>query len=117
MENKTIGPYHDNKVTYPYHDSETKIVWAKSIKVGDTICNCNFKHLKVIEMLPCCEQEEQRNDCDCNIYDMKVTLEDGSWCNLMYCADAIPHPEEWHGEGSGEGSGEGTIDKHPYESL
>jgi hypothetical protein len=80
----------ENKVDYPYHDTETKKAWARSVKVGDIICDCRFKHLKVIEKLPCCERD---GDCDCNVYDLDVTLEDGNKCSLMYCADAVPHPD------------------------
>jgi hypothetical protein len=89
----------ENKVAYPYHDRETKKAWARSVKVGDIICNCSYEHLKVIEKLPCCKR---KGGCDCNIYNMMVTLEDGTMCNLMNCADAVPHPDDWHNEEYGE---------------
>lgn len=45
-------------------------------KVGDYVCDCRFKHLKITDILP---------DGD------TVILEDGSNCSLKHCCDDINH--------------------------
>lgn len=49
-------------------------------QVGDVVCDCRFRHLKIAK----------RNKDD-------VVLEDGFSCSLEYCCDppdhAEPHPE------------------------
>ncbi len=65
---------------------EEKIVWAENLKVGDVVCDCRYKHLKIAEMSG--EQD----------YDIQLTLEDGSCCSAIYCCDRADHdwkhPEE-----------------------
>jgi hypothetical protein len=53
------------------------------VKVGDVVCDCRFKHLKVLKI---------DDDGD------TLTLEDGSECSLRHCVDEANH--EWnHPEG------------------
>lgn len=48
----------------------------RKIKPGDTVCDCRFKHLKVLTVHP---------DGD------TVTLEDGANCSIRHCLDRADH--------------------------
>jgi hypothetical protein len=53
------------------------------INIGDIVCDCRFKHLRVLKIW---------NDGD------TVTLEDGANCSIRHCLDNADH--EWqHPEG------------------
>ena len=64
----TTGP-----VTAP--DSEYQ-QWLDSLKEGDLVCDCRFRHLKIVS----------RDGDD-------VLLTDGSTCSLQHCCDPADHPE------------------------
>lgn len=49
--------------------------WAQSIKVGDIVCDCRYKHMRVV----------QKFDFD------DVKLEDGAHCSLIHCCDPVTH--------------------------
>lgn len=55
--------------------------WLDSLKPGDLVCDCRFRHLKIVS----------RDGDD-------VLLSDGSSCSLSHCCDPAdhvePHPEE-----------------------
>ena len=61
---------------------EKKKEWAKSLKVGDVVCDCRYKHLKIAEI--------SGQDSD-NAYDIDVVLEDGSSCSIIHCCDRVNH--------------------------
>jgi len=63
---------------------EDKKKWAKSLKVGDVVCDCRYKHLKIAEI------DGQESD---NVYDIQLVLEDGSCCSAIHCCDPVDH--EW----------------------
>jgi hypothetical protein len=46
-------------------------------QVGDVVCDCRYRHLRVIEV----------NGDD-------LVLEDGSHCSWEHCCDAVPHDAE-----------------------
>lgn len=46
-------------------------------KIGDIVCDCRYKHLKIIE--------RDKDD---------LTLEDGSHCSLIHCCDDPTHKEK-----------------------
>lgn len=50
--------------------------WIASLKEGDLVCDCRFRHLKIV-----------RRDGD------DVLLSDGSSCSLSHCCDPADHPE------------------------
>lgn len=54
-----------------------------NVAVGDLVCDCRFKHLKVVEI-----------DEDGEF----ATLEDGFSCSIEKCLDPVPHPEWIHPE-------------------
>lgn len=59
--------------------------WLDSLKEGDVVCDCRFKHLKIVS----------RDGDD-------VLLSDGSSCSLSHCCDpadhADPHPVAGFGD-------------------
>lgn len=72
-----------------YLEWDSKGDWAISLKVGDLVCDCRFKHVKIAEI----------NTEDINsVYDIQIVTEDGRNCSVMYCCDAVDHPEEEHTE-------------------
>jgi hypothetical protein len=58
-------------------------VKPEDVKVGTVVCDCRFKHLKVVEIL--------------NEY--HVRLEDETVCAIEYCLDPVDHSMEDHPEG------------------
>ena len=61
---------------------EAKKAWAESLKVGDLVCDCRYKHLAIAEI----HGEED--------YDIQLVLEDGSCCSAMNCCDRVDHDWE-----------------------
>ncbi len=63
--------------------------WVRSLDIGDTVCDCRYKHLKIIEI--------GGKDSD-NVYDISFVLEDGSNCSAIHCCNPVDHtwahPEE-----------------------
>ena len=53
------------------------------IKVGDIVCDCRYKHLKVVEVKP--------DEINGKVVDLTLVLEDGSNCSAKHCVDAVPH--------------------------
>jgi len=51
--------------------------WLDSLRPGDVVCDCRFRHLKIVT----------RDGDD-------VILEDGSPCSLRHCCDPAGHAEE-----------------------
>lgn len=50
--------------------------WLDSLKPGDLVCDCRFRHLKIVS----------RDGDD-------VLLEDGGSCSLQHCCEPADHPE------------------------
>jgi hypothetical protein len=96
--------------------------WIKDTKVGDIVCDCSYRHQKIIEIeyttrcprwawsiiLRCPDWRWLEGVTDIfqkfttyfwpRIYLVDVTLEQGNMCNLGACA----HPVKWCEEASGE---------------
>ena|SRR6185437_10958093 len=51
--------------------------WLDSLRPGDVVCNCDFRHLKIVD----------RDGDD-------VILSDGSSCSLEHCCEPADHEEE-----------------------
>ena len=51
---------------------------AKALKIGDVVCDCRCKHLRVAEIVH-------------GEYDADLVLEDGSSCSAVHCCDVVPH--------------------------
>lgn len=51
--------------------------WLDSLRPGDVVCDCRFRHLKIVT----------RDGDD-------VMLSDGSSCSLRHCCDPADHEEE-----------------------
>lgn len=64
---------------------------AETLKVGDTVCDCRFKHLKILKITP-----YSPND-DGEIWDYDLVLEDGINCSAVHCCDLTDtHTEKDH---------------------
>lgn len=63
--------------------NEEHAKWALSLKIGDKVCDCRYRHLEIAEIT-----EESDNP-----YDVQLILEDGSCCSAMNCCDSPDH--EW----------------------
>ena len=91
--------------------------WMRSLKVGDTICDCREKHLKIIEIEESHMPKRSLNFLlgwvlnfpyseylydffydrwPTEVADKDLLLEDGSRCSAMSCADPVPH--DWKHE-------------------
>ena len=62
--------------------TQKRIAWVNSLTLGDTVCNCNYDHLKIVEIM------------GEGPHDIQLKLEDGSYCSAMNCCDAIDHKWE-----------------------
>ncbi len=60
----------------PSPDEVVHQQWIASLKEGDLVCDCRFRHLKIAS-----------RDGD------NVLLSDGSSCSLRHCCDPADHPE------------------------
>lgn len=60
-----------------------KFRWLETLKPGDEVCDCRFKHIKIASI-------DLRNSI--------VILEDGASCSPLHCLDPVDH-EEKHPEG------------------
>jgi len=69
---------------------EVKSAWAKSLKVGDEVCDCRYQHLKIAEIKYFGEGDD----------DILLVLEDGARCSALYCCDPVDH--EWSHDEDGE---------------
>ena len=56
-----------------------ELVKAKSLKVGDIVCDCRYKHLKIKSVI----QQHK--------YGADLVLEDDSQCSATHCCDIVPH--------------------------
>jgi len=63
---------------------EKLVEWAKSLKVGDIVCDCRYRHIKIAEI------DGQESD---NVYDIQLVLEDGACCSVINCCNPVDH--EW----------------------
>lgn len=61
-----------------------KLEEARRLRVGDVVCDCRYKHLKIIEIF---------FDDECSSDNIQLTLEDGAVCSAERCCDVVPH--EW----------------------
>lgn len=61
-----------------------KIAWGKTLKPGDLICDCRFKHVAIKEIW-----------WD-GKFDYTILTEDGMYCSLIHCADKADHDESVH---------------------
>lgn len=68
------------EVPRPGSDDEHR-EWLDSLKEGDLVCDCRFRHLKIIS----------RDGDD-------VMLSDGSSCSLRHCCEPADHPEPHPGD-------------------
>lgn len=101
---------------------KVKLSWAKSLKVGDTVCDCRFKHLKiksvsdntVVRMPDIVKRilfsdwmpmriSDWIDDIFCKVsrkignvevVDRTLVLEDGANCSAMHCCDDACHTWE-----------------------
>lgn len=101
--------------------TKSKLDWMKSLKVGDEVCDCRYKHLSIKE-IECVTVPIGRNFLSKIIYhdwvpintsfkldtlwerfcdllkltylvDKDLTLEDGGMCSAMHCCDPVDHRE------------------------
>ena len=59
--------------------------WLDSLAEGDLVCDCRFRHLKIVS----------RDGDD-------VLLSDGASCSLSHCCDPVDHPDPHPVVGFGE---------------
>ena len=104
-----------------------KIEWIRNLKVGDVVCDCRYKHIKISEIeedwgvvaMP----EWLRSILHANwmpdtiffhtysvwswaneklgrleLYDKTLILEDGASCSARHCCDQPDHDESIHAE-------------------
>lgn len=97
---------------------DQKLEWAKTLKVGDTVCDCRYKHLRIADIrdrryvvypwlirqiifsdyipmfltdwLDDAYSYLARKIGYTELADRDITLEDGSNCSAMHCCDN-PH--------------------------
>lgn len=92
----------------------TKREWMADLKVGDTVCDCRFKHLRIAEIrenrwkvLPywmlwvCLTLPEWVGDRleklllkafgKEKLHDKELILEDGASCSALHCCDPVRH--------------------------
>lgn len=62
--------------------------WLKSLKVGDVVCDCKYRHLKIIDIF-----EEEH---DGMLWDKLLTLENNQSCSALYCCGPVNHEEKIH---------------------
>ena len=55
--------------------------WCRNVKVGDIVCDCRGRHVKVA----------QRDDYD------DITTEDGFGCSLWHCCSPVMEDKSCHG--------------------
>lgn len=64
--------------------------WILDLRVGDTVCDCRYKHLKIIRI----DEDIIRG----KHVDRSLQLEDGSNCSAKHCCSPADHePEEFTG--------------------
>jgi CxxC motif-containing protein (DUF1111 family) len=78
------------------HDADqAQKLWIKQLKVGDTVYDCRYQHVKIKEFRP-------RHRRGVAWYMLNVTLEDGFGASLSNCCSPAnhkwPHPEADVGE-------------------
>jgi putative endonuclease len=56
--------------------------WIESLKIGDTVCDCRFKHLKIKNIIN-------------GTNDKTIILEDDSSFSAKNCCDEVDHPKHW----------------------
>lgn len=56
---------------------EEKLLWVKSLQVGDIIENCRYISQKIVKITDCVHGNE--------VYDRDLMLEDGTMCSAMNC--------------------------------
>lgn len=64
---------------------EKRMEWLRSLKVGDVVCDCRYKHLAIVELWDLTDED--------GLYDKRLKLEDGAHCSAYYCCD--PHDHDW----------------------
>jgi putative endonuclease len=57
--------------------------WIKSLKVGDMVCDCGYRHSKIINI-------GERGSGD-----KTLDLENGFSCSARHCCDPVDHQEHW----------------------
>lgn len=97
-----------------YNSYESKLRWAKSLKVGDIVEDCNYKRQKITEIIPkygpnmhnpinriLCELMLYTNKLDwwdnlmrsryilgfSSVYDVYLVFENNTGCEAMPCCD------------------------------
>jgi hypothetical protein len=98
---------------------QDRMAWMRGLKVGDTVCDCRYKHLKIASIeeeiypwrwihtatrwtpLPVYYffQAVARLLRMTSLQGKELTLEDGACCSALSCCDpAEDHTEESHAE-------------------
>jgi len=91
--------------------------WIKSLKVGDVVCDCRYRHLKIVDLTEerwpptfiekaiCHIPNEKIINflywmCDVLrisiLFDKTLTLEDGNSCSAVYCCEPVDHDVSSH---------------------
>lgn len=84
-----------------------------SLKVGDVVCDCRFKHLKIVEIheewwssvpkwllwTPLFLHGLIEHFVPETLHDKRLVFEDGQSCSALNCVHAVPHDWE-HPDGS-----------------
>lgn len=92
-----------------------RMVWVKSLKIGDVVCDCKFKHQKIIDLneesvviyplwlyniifsdlMP--DWVGNFSDKVCRFFnltrltDKNLVLEDGNYCSAIHCCNKPDH--------------------------
>ena len=70
-----------------------KLIWGASLKPGDMICDCRYKHIQIKSIAP----EYGDEIYERVVGDYQIETEDGRYCSLIHCCDPVDHPENDHG--------------------
>jgi len=71
----TYGPFFRRYKTWTFHRDLAEMFGGEIPEVGDIICDCRYRHLKIVE---------KRSIDD-------VILEDGANCSLWNCCSPVDH--------------------------
>lgn len=77
----TYGPFFKIYSRWKFKHDLKWMFNGKIPTIGDTVCDCRYRHLKIVKL---------GNNID------DVILEDGSHCSLYHCCHSVPHPDWEH---------------------
>lgn len=99
-----------------------KIEWMRRLEVGDIVCDCRCKHLKIVEIEECWVAPRGKLYCFLTprwlpnyfyhrlarlhawlsrifeweiLHDVDLKLEDGAYCSAMHCCSPPDHEQEY----------------------